>query len=177
LLCCVGTPSQRRCDLVRPLNTSDAVPQTANLPDNSMLQEIHIQNYAVVEHLTVEFHPGLNVLTGETGSGKSLLVDALALVLGGRASPDVIRTGANRATVTAVFRAESVTRVVSNDEVGVPLPWSQWLERYGIGEAEERLCAPSSGRVSVARPRRARGLCLPRRDRRPAAAHGRRTPP
>jgi DNA repair protein RecN (Recombination protein N) len=101
-----------------------------------MLQEIHIQNYAVVEHLTVEFHPGLNVLTGETGSGKSLLVDALALVLGGRASPDVIRTGANRATVTAVFRAESVTRDVSNDEVGVPLPWSQWLERYGIGEAE-----------------------------------------
>ena len=80
--------------------------------------------------------PGLNVLTGETGSGKSLLVDALALVLGGRASPDVIRTGANRATVTAVFRAESVTRDMSNDEVGVPLPWSQWLERYGIGEAE-----------------------------------------
>ena len=71
-----------------------------------MLQEIHIQNYAVIENLTVEFHPGLNVLTGETGSGKSVLVDALDLALGGRASPDVIRTGADRATVTAVFRAD-----------------------------------------------------------------------
>ena len=105
-----------------------------------MLQEIHIQNYAVVEQLTVEFQPGLNVLTGETGSGKSLLVDALALVLGGRASPEVIRTGANRATVTAVFRAESVTRDVSNDGVNAALPrsrpWSQWVECYGIGEAE-----------------------------------------
>ena len=134
MLCCVGT-------FTAPLRSGAAIEHkrrsAANCkPDNSMLQEIHIQNYAVVEHLTVEFHPGLNVLTGETGSGKSLLVDALALVLGGRASPDVIRTGANRATVTAVFRAESVTRDVSNDEVGVPLPWSQWLERYGIGEAE-----------------------------------------
>jgi DNA repair protein RecN (Recombination protein N) len=109
------------------------VPQTANLPDNYMLQEIHIQNYAVVERLTLEFHPGLNVLTGETGSGKSLLVDALGLSLGGRASPDVIRTGANRATVTAVFRAEPVSRDAGNDEASVPFSWSQWLERYGIG--------------------------------------------
>ena len=46
-----------------------------------MLQEIHIRNYAVIENLTVEFHPGLNVLTGETGSGKSVLVDALDVAL------------------------------------------------------------------------------------------------
>ncbi len=96
-----------------------------------MLQEIHIQNYAVVESLTVEFHPGFNVLTGETGSGKSILVDALDLALGGRASPDVIRTGADRATVTAVFRAEASGRR------GAKPPWRDWLERYGVrGEAE-----------------------------------------
>ena len=62
-----------------------------------MLCEIHIQNYAVIENLTVEFGPGLNLLSGETGSGKSILVDALGLVLGGRASPEVIRTGQERA--------------------------------------------------------------------------------
>ena len=58
-----------------------------------MLQGIHIQNYAVIENLTVEFRTGLNVLTGETGSGKSILVDALSLALGGRASPDVLPHG------------------------------------------------------------------------------------
>ena len=85
-----------------------------------MLHEIHIQNYAVIESLSVEFHAGLNVLSGETGSGKSILVDALGLALGGRASPDVIRTGQERATVTAVFRSDA----------GVP--WGAWLEEYGL---------------------------------------------
>lgn len=94
-----------------------------------MLQEIHIQNYAVIDNLRVEFHPGLNVLTGETGSGKSILVDALALALGGRASSDVIRTGAERATITAVFRAEDR----SGAGRGAGRPWSDWAERYGIG--------------------------------------------
>src|ERR1700719_4106858 len=97
-----------------------------------MLQEIHIQNYAVIANQTVEFHPGFNVLTGETGSGKSVLVDALDLALGGRASPDVIRTGADRAIVTAVFQAEAVIGSGRKDEVGVP-PWFDWLERYGVG--------------------------------------------
>src|ERR1700722_14483200 len=101
-----------------------------------MLQEIHIQNYAVIENLTVEFHPGFNVLTGETGSGKSILVDALDLALGGRASPDVIRTGADRATVTAVFRTEPSGAASGSSRKGgrgpVPL-WFDWLERYGVG--------------------------------------------
>lgn len=70
-----------------------------------MLHEIHIQNYAVIDELTVEFHSGLNLLSGETGSGKSIVVDALGLALGGRAATDVIRTGCDRATITACFRA------------------------------------------------------------------------
>jgi DNA repair protein RecN (Recombination protein N) len=99
-----------------------------------MLQEIHIQNYAVIESLTVEFHPGFSVLTGETGSGKSILVDALDLALGGRASPDVIRSGTARATVTAVFRAEGGGRH------GAKPPWREWLEHYGVrGEAETEI--------------------------------------
>jgi DNA repair protein RecN (Recombination protein N) len=68
------------------------------------------------------------VLTGETGSGKSILVDALALALGGRASPDVIRTGADRATVTVVFGAEDRGGASSRRRRA----WSDWMERYGI---------------------------------------------
>ena len=90
-----------------------------------MLHEIHIQNYAVIDTLKVEFSPGLNLLSGETGSGKSILVDALGLALGGRASPEVIRTGQKRALVTAVFRTE-----------GRP-PWSDWLEEYGLAGGDE----------------------------------------
>jgi DNA repair protein RecN (Recombination protein N) len=90
-----------------------------------MLREIHIRNYAVVENLSLEFFPGLNLITGETGSGKSILVDALGLVLGGRASPDVIRTGQDRATVTAIFQAESSA------------PWSEWLDEHSLGGREE----------------------------------------
>jgi DNA repair protein RecN (Recombination protein N) len=68
-----------------------------------MLLELVVENYAVVERLRVPFHPGLNVLTGETGSGKSIVVDALGLLLGGRASVEAIRSGAERARVSGIF--------------------------------------------------------------------------
>jgi DNA repair protein RecN (Recombination protein N) len=68
-----------------------------------MLRELRVRNFAVVENVTVPFGPGLNVLTGETGAGKSVLVDAILLVRGGRAQADVIRTDAEHATVEAVF--------------------------------------------------------------------------
>lgn len=68
-----------------------------------MLLELVVENYAVVERLRIRFHPGLNLLTGETGSGKSIVVDALGLLLGGRASADSIRTGEARARVAGIF--------------------------------------------------------------------------
>ena len=64
-----------------------------------------VENYAVVDRLRVRFHAGLNLLTGETGSGKSIVVDALGLLLGGRASADMIRSGQERARVSGVFDA------------------------------------------------------------------------
>ena len=73
-----------------------------------MLIEMRLENYAVIDNLAVEFGHGLNLLTGETGAGKSILVDALALLLGDKASSDVIRSGAERAVVSAVFEAEVV---------------------------------------------------------------------
>jgi len=68
-----------------------------------MLKELNIKNFAIIEQLRVEFAPGLNVFTGETGAGKSIVVDALNLVLGERASADLIRTGAPEAVVEAAF--------------------------------------------------------------------------
>ncbi len=68
-----------------------------------MLKELNIKNIAIIDELRVEFEPGLNVFTGETGAGKSVVVDALSLVLGERASADLIRTGCNEAVVEAAF--------------------------------------------------------------------------
>lgn len=68
-----------------------------------MLQELDIENYAVVDKLRVRFQAGLNLLTGETGSGKSIVVDSLALLFGARAGADVIRAGAKRARIAGVF--------------------------------------------------------------------------
>ncbi|HEY1861998.1 MAG TPA: AAA family ATPase, partial [Gemmataceae bacterium] len=70
-----------------------------------MLTELRLENYAVIDSAVVEFGPGLNLLTGETGAGKSILIDALALLLGEKASSDVIRAGADRALISAVFEA------------------------------------------------------------------------
>jgi DNA repair protein RecN (Recombination protein N) len=68
-----------------------------------MLVELRAENYAVIDHAIAVFGPGLNLLTGETGAGKSILVDALALLMGGKASADVVRHGADKAVVSCVF--------------------------------------------------------------------------
>jgi DNA repair protein RecN (Recombination protein N) len=72
-----------------------------------MLLELMVENYAVVEQARIRFHAGLNVLTGETGSGKSIVVDSLGLLLGARASADMIRSGQTRARVSGIFSVES----------------------------------------------------------------------
>ena len=72
-----------------------------------VLLELRVENYAVIDNVAVEFGPGLNLLTGETGAGKSILIDALALLLGDKASTETIRHGTDKAVVSAVFEAES----------------------------------------------------------------------
>jgi DNA repair protein RecN (Recombination protein N) len=71
----------------------------------AMLLELRAENYAVIDHAIAVFGPGLNLLTGETGAGKSILVDALALLMGDKASSDVVRHGAERAVVACVFES------------------------------------------------------------------------
>jgi DNA repair protein RecN (Recombination protein N) len=74
-----------------------------SLSEAIMLLELRAENYAVIDRAVAAFGPGLNLLTGETGAGKSILIDALALLLGGKASNDVVRHGAEKAVVGCVF--------------------------------------------------------------------------
>jgi DNA repair protein RecN (Recombination protein N) len=80
-----------------------------------VLAELRLENYAVIDNVVIEFAAGLNLLTGETGAGKSILIDALGLLLGDKASSGVIRTGAERAVVTAVFESQgAAARAIEN---------------------------------------------------------------
>ncbi len=86
-----------------------------------MLTELIVKNFALIEELRLSFGPGFNVLTGETGAGKSIIVGAINLILGGRASSDLIREGTEEAEVQALFAvsgSESVRRRL--DELGLP---------------------------------------------------------
>ena len=86
-----------------------------------MLVELRIRDFAVVEDLTLELGPGLNVLTGETGAGKSIIVDALSLLLGERASSEDVRVGRDRAVVEAVFDVHALDWAQERlDELGLP---------------------------------------------------------
>ena len=89
-----------------------------------MLSLLHIENIAIIESADIQFDPGFNVLTGETGAGKSIVIDAISTVLGQRTSRELIRTGARSARVTAVF-----TQLA-------PIPW---LPENGVPEGEELL--------------------------------------
>jgi DNA repair protein RecN (Recombination protein N) len=115
------------------------------IQDCCVLVELRLENYAVIDNLAIEFSPGLNLLTGETGAGKSILIDALALLLGDKAAPDVIRTGAERAFISAVFEVESGAEKI----VG------QVLESNGIDSDHEsiilrrEIAASGKGRVFV----------------------------
>jgi len=80
-----------------------------------MLRYLSIRNLAVIESVAVEFDPGLNVLTGETGAGKSILVEAVGLLLGGRASSDLVRTGAEVAEIEAQFESEGREIIVRRE--------------------------------------------------------------
>jgi len=72
-----------------------------------MLRRLHIENYAIIDKLTIDFEDGFNVLTGETGSGKSIIIEALGVVLGGRSNRDMIRTGKESAYIEATFNSNS----------------------------------------------------------------------
>jgi DNA repair protein RecN (Recombination protein N) len=97
-----------------------------------VLLELRVENYAVIDNVVVEFAPGLNLLTGETGAGKSILIDALTLLLGDKASADVIRHGTDKAVVAAVFEAEPAGISTVLEENGLDSEGDQIILRREI---------------------------------------------
>lgn len=93
-----------------------------------MLVQLHIENYALIDHVVVEFGPGLNILTGETGAGKSLIIGALGLALGQRASTDVVREDDKPTVVEALFDIAAAPRLPPLlESLGIPLDESTLL--------------------------------------------------
>jgi DNA repair protein RecN (Recombination protein N) len=107
-----------------------------------VLLELRVENYAVIDNVAVEFAPGLNLLTGETGAGKSILIDALALLLGDKASADAVRHGTEKAVVSAVFEVESKALDAVLEENGIDAGEEQLILRREIA-------AGGKGRVFV----------------------------
>src|SRR5215831_19214001 len=97
-----------------------------------MLTHLRITDFALLDDVEISLGPGLNVLTGETGAGKSLLVDAVALLRGGRGSAEVVRTGAEEARIEALF-------VPAAGDPKAARGLAERLARFGIEQAEEGL--------------------------------------
>ena len=92
-----------------------------------MLVHLHVRNLALIEDIEVEFGPGLNILTGETGAGKSILLGSMQLILGGRSAKDMIRTGASNALVELLFQVENPRAEASLRELRVETSEGQVL--------------------------------------------------
>ncbi len=102
-----------------------------------MLEELHVEGYALIDHLTIKFTDGLNVLSGETGAGKSILIDALSLLLGEKGDASAVRAGADEARVSAIVRIDGSPEAQA------------WLEEHGI--------EPEDGQIILRRVMKTRG--------------------
>ncbi len=126
-----------------------------------MLRELTIRNVAVIDELTVGFVPGLNVLTGETGAGKSILIDALQLVLGARGSEELLRSGVGEAAVEAAFEVGPGSRAVELLEAeGIAAEPGEFLVLRRHLFRDGRSKAYANGRLTSAATLRALAECL-----------------
>src|SRR5438094_5763448 len=114
-----------------------------------MLRELRIRNFAVVENVTVPFAPGVNVRTGESGGGKSRLVDAILLVRGARAQTDVIRADAESATVEAVFAVPDGGVAAALDEAGLTVEEGEIVVRRELARSGRHRAFVNDSPVTV----------------------------
>ena len=92
-----------------------------------MLLELEVRDFALIDQISIDFHNGLNILTGETGAGKSIIIDAVNMAIGERADRNFVRSGSNKATIQAIF---SIANIKDLDEI---------LQKYGIEIDDERI--------------------------------------
>ncbi|MGD2126729.1 MAG: DNA repair protein RecN [Desulfobacteraceae bacterium] len=105
-----------------------------------MLVQLTISNFAIISHLETHFKPGLNILSGETGAGKSIIISAVNLILGGRASADLIRSGSNEARVEALFSLpENPAMETLFSELGLPFDGELVIKRHISREGRNRI--------------------------------------
>ncbi len=122
-----------------------------------MLRELHIENIAIIEAVDITFRPGFNVMTGETGAGKSIIIDSLDAVLGGRTSRELVRHGAEKARVTAVFDPEGTEQWLEENEID---PEDELILQRRISADGKSACRVNSVPVSVAQLRELGNLLL-----------------
>jgi len=116
-----------------------------------VLLQLAVHNVVLIERLVLELSGGFNVLTGETGAGKSMLVDALSLVLGGRARPELVRAGATEAEVEALFELPAGSRALAKLEAaGIPADREIIVRRLVPGKPDARSRATINGRLCTA---------------------------
>ena len=122
-----------------------------------MLKELHIENIAIIEKADINFHDGFNVMTGETGAGKSIIIDALTAVLGGRTNRELVRHGAGKATVTAVFDPAATENWLEENDIE---PEDELILQRKISADGKSICRVNGMPVSVAQLRELGNLLL-----------------
>src|SRR5690606_15696653 len=106
-----------------------------------MLIELSIKHFAIIEELTIPFDKGLTVLTGETGAGKSIIIDAIGLLLGGRGSAEYVRYGEKRAEIEGLFIVEEIHPVLSKAvELGIDVRDSMIILQRSITSQGKSIC-------------------------------------
>ena len=114
-----------------------------------MLKELRINNFAIIDNLHVEFSSGLIALTGETGAGKSIIIDALNLILGGRADANFIRTGETSATVESIFEIKDLETLGILKELGISSDNGEIVLRRTISSSGKNRCLVNDSTVTV----------------------------
>ena len=122
-----------------------------------MLTQLHIENIAVIEKADIEFGKGLTVLTGETGAGKSIIVDSLGAVLGARTSRELVRTGADKGLVSAVFESNNADEWLKDNDID---PEDEIIIQRRISAEGKNSCRVCGTPVSVSQLRELGALLL-----------------
>ncbi|MCM3599647.1 DNA repair protein RecN [Robertmurraya korlensis] len=116
-----------------------------------MLTELSIKNFAIIENLTVSFTKGLTVLTGETGAGKSIIIDAVHLLVGGRGSSEFVRHGEEKAEIEGLFQLESLTHpsYQKAEEFGIEIEEGMLILRRDISQSGKSVCRINGKLVTI----------------------------
>ena len=115
-----------------------------------MLQELSVKNFAIISSLQLEFQMGMTVLTGETGAGKSIIIDAMGLLTGGRGSSDYIRQGANKCTLEGLFsmpKSQELKQLL--EELGIETEEDSLVIQRDISASGKNVCRVNGRIVNI----------------------------